>query len=114
MKWLKGFFLWLLSFFGFFRRDNDGSSEPVAPEPVALPKTIVTLLIFPRLTEDVQLDEVTEAGSDKYYVASPWEMDSGKVDQAIGVTEDWLADVLGTRIGWNGVRTINSQRTLTE
>jgi len=44
----------------------------------------------------------------------PWELDSDKVDEAIRMAEDWLADVLGTRIGWNWVRTINSQRTLAE
>ena len=106
---MKRFLGWLLSLFGFFRRGKDGSPEPVAP-----PKTIVALLVFPRMAEDAQLDRVTEAGSDKYYISSPWELDSGKVDEAISVAEDWLADVLGTRIGWNAVRTINSKRTLTE
>ncbi len=78
------------------------------------PKTIVTLLIFPRLSDDIEFDSTAEVGEDKYYVSSPWELSSSKVNEAIRNAEDWLADALGTRIKWNQARSIRSQRSLSE
>ena len=82
--------------------------------PPPPPKTIVTLLIFPKLTDHFEFDTTTEVGADKYYISSPWELSSGKVDEAITKGEEWLGEALGSRIRWNPVRLINSRRALSE
>ncbi len=100
----------------FRRRKVPSPMQPTTPppEPVPPPKTIVPLLIFPRIADGIQLNQVTQVGPDRYYTSSPWEPGSEKVNQAIRAAEDWLADALGTRIRWNQVRVINSQLSLSE
>ena len=100
---------WLLRLLRFFVR-----GERVPPRSVPPPKTIVPLLVFPKLTDQVVSNETSQVGTESYYVASPWELSSAKVDEVIRRAEQWLADALGTRIGWNPVREINSQRSLSE
>ena len=93
------------------------------PDPPQLPgpetskppaKTIVPLLIYPDITEGLVMDETVEVDQDKYYVSSPWVVDSDQVDEAICAAEDWLASALVTRIPWDQVRTINSVHSLSE
>ena len=100
---MKRLIRWLLGLLNFFRGDRHPS-----------PKTIVTLLIFPEQTDDIELDKVIELDEDKYYTSSPWKLSRSKVNEAIRAGEEWLADVLGTRITWNPVRTVNSQRGIAE
>ena len=100
---------WVLKLLGF-----DKGVEGPSPQSIPQPKSIVTLLIFPRMTDDIELDKTVEVGEDKYYTSSPWELSAKKVDEAVQAGEDWLTDVLGTRIQWNQVRLINSQRSLPE
>ncbi len=87
-------------------QDQPGSLPP--------PKTIVPLLIFPNVSEGVQLNETVQVGDDKYYVSSPWAVSRQKVNEAVRAAEDWLAAALITRIKWNDVRIINSDRRLSE
>ncbi len=82
------------------------------PQPA--PKSIVPLLIFPRLTDDIELGNTVETDGDKYYVSSPWELSSSKVDEAIKAAEDWLTNALGARISWNQVKLIESQFSLAD
>ena len=101
---------------GWLRRllgSGTGDAGP-SPKPVPPPKSIVTLLIFPTLTEDIEFDKTAEVGTDKYYVSSPWELGEAKLNEAIRVAEDWLADALVARIRWNSVEVVHSQRTLAE
>ena len=70
---------WLLGWLGFFRR-----GERVPPRSVPPPKTIVTLLVFPKLTDQIVFNETSQVGTDSYYVASPWELSSVNVDEVIG------------------------------
>jgi hypothetical protein len=59
-------FRWLLKLFSWLRRSRQPSTEPAPP-----PKTIVTLLVFPTVAEDLVLDVPTQAGDDKYYTSFP-------------------------------------------
>ena len=88
-----------------------GTAAPPGP-PLA--RTIVPLLIYPRLTGNEAFNQLIEVGNDKYYTSHPWEVDETTVNEAIRSAEDWLADALGRRIGWNQLRVVNSERTLTE
>ena len=96
--------------------------EKDAPEPqigVAAaawppPKSIVPLLIFPKVSRDVELDRLIELGKDKYYTSSPWEIDTRLVNDAIHAADEWLAAALGNRIRWNQVVVVDSRRTLAE
>ena len=86
------------------------------PEPKPAPprKSIVPLLIYPSESGDTLLDETTEAPAGNYYISSPLELPITPINDAIGAAEDWLADVLGTRIVWTQVRIINSERSLSD
>ena len=107
---MQRFLRWVLTLLSFGRRGRHSPSKPPPP-----PKTIVTLLIFPDVSDHVKkFDKTTEVGADKYYISSPWELSSGKVDDAIRAGEEWLAEALGTRVKWNPVRLINSKRGLSE
>ena len=85
---------WLLKLISLGLLGKNQLQEPA-------PKSIVPLLIFPRLTEDIDFGNILETDGDKYFVSSPWELSSGKVDKAIKAAEDWLTDALGARIRWN-------------
>jgi len=106
---MKHLLRWLRWLFTFGRRD-DGPSKKVAPPT----KSIETLLIYPRLTEEIGLDKSIKFGEDEYYTSSPWKLGTTEVNQAISVAEDWLANVIGRRIKWNQVRVIDSRRSLSE
>ena len=110
---------WLLRLFSFgiFGKPPlapDKRDTPALPETLPPPKSIVTLLIFPTITDDIEFDKSTEVGGDTYYLSSPWDVNSDKVNKAIQAANDWLATALGTRITWNLVRTINSQRSISQ
>ena len=100
---MKRLFRWLLGLLSFVT----GDKRPA-------PKTIVPLLIFPTMTDDIQLDKITELGSDKYYTSSPWKLSPSMVNKAIKAGEDWLTEALGTRFKWDRVRTVDSQRSIAE
>ena len=107
---MQRFLRWVLTLLPFGRRGRHSPSKPPPP-----PKTIVTLLIFPDVSDHVKkFDKTIEVGADKYYISSPWELSSGKVDDAIREGEEWLAEALGIRVKWNPVRLINSKRGLSE
>ncbi len=95
-------------------KSSGGDQPEPSPQPMPPTKSIVTLLIYPTVTDDVEFDKATQLDSDKYYLSSPWEVSADKVNDAIRVAEDWLADTLTTRIRWNQVRLINSQRTVSQ
>jgi hypothetical protein len=129
MNMLKQFLLWLLRALLPDRRrrvpppeapEPTPPSEPVpSPEPLdpgqmPLPKTIVTLLIFPRLNGDVIFNQVAQLGQSKYYVSSPWEVSETPINEAIRAAENWLAESLGQRIKWNRVKVVDSPRSLSE
>ena len=110
---------WLLRLFSFgiFGKPPlapDKRDTPALPETLPPPKGIVTLLIFPTITDDIEFNKSTEVGGDTYYLSSPWDVNSDKVNKAIQAANDWLATALGTRITWNLVRTINSQRSISQ
>lgn len=100
---MKRFIRWLLRLLSF----ATGDKRPA-------PKTIVPLLIFPTMTDDIQLDKITELDSDKYYTSSPWKLSPSIVNKAVKSGEDWLTEALGTRFRWDRVRTVDSQRDLSE
>jgi hypothetical protein len=87
---------------------------PLAPPGPPVPKTIVPLLIYPRLSGNEALNQVIQVGNDRYYTSTPWEVDEGRVNEAIRHAEDWLADALGRRIRWERLRVLNSEHTLAE
>ena len=104
---------------------DSGTSAPPGPLPTAQPaarpeplipqaKRVVTLLIYPTVTDGDTLNQSIQVGNDTYYTSSPWEVNSLKVNEAIRSGEDWLATILGTRIHIEPVRLINSQLTLNE
>lgn len=116
---MKRFIRWLLGLFGFRGTPSDSPVLPMTddapPEAtVRPPKTIVPLLIFPRPAGQLTPNETIQVGDDTYYVASPWEVDTEKVDEAIREAEEWLATALSRRIPWNPVTRIDSERTLSE
>jgi len=76
--------------------------------------TIVTLLIYPRIESAISFGETAQLDGDKYFVSSPWTVDVDKVNQAIEYAQNWLAEALGTMIPWKPVRTVGSQRSLSE
>ena len=106
---MKRFWAWLTRL-SFFHKRKRGPSPEILPPA----KSIVTLLIFPTLTGDVEFDKSVEVGTDTYYVSSPWEPGDRNVNDAIKIAENWLADALVTQIKWNPVRMIHSQRTVSE
>ncbi len=98
-------------------RPSERVAKPVAePEHEPLPpaKSIVTLLIFPTVTDDVEFNKSTEVDGDTYYLSSPWELSSDKVNEEIKAGDDWLAAALGSRIPWNPVRIIHSQNNVSQ
>lgn len=65
-------------------RPSEPSVQPVAePEPLPSAKGIVTLLIFPTVTDDLEFNKSTEVDEDTYYLSSPWELSSDKVNEEI-------------------------------
>lgn len=77
-------------------------------------KTIVTLLIYPKIDDTMRFGETTKVENNNYFVSSPWMISGDKLNQAIVNAENWLAEALGVRIAWEGSRTIDSDRTLLE
>jgi hypothetical protein len=57
---------WFLKLFSFGRPDKDGR-----PQPAPTTKTIIPVLIFPRLTDDIEFGQTLEIGDDKYYLSAP-------------------------------------------
>ena len=105
------FIRWLLGLFG---RLFPGRGQGEQRRETTRSRTITTLLIYPRVTDDLVLGETTQVDSDKYLVTTPWIIDGERVNQAVRFAEDWLAEALDTRINWQPVLTINSQRSVSE
>ena len=109
-NWLRRFFI------------GRGSDHPAAPDPSIRPipapvsssKTIVPLLVLPRLPGGFQFDFVEEVGEDRYYTSSPWEPDVEALRAAIVTAESWLGTAVGTPIPWEPLRQVNSERSLAE
>ena len=77
-------------------------------------KTIVTLLIYPKIDDTMKFGEATQVGDDTYFVSSPWLVSGDKVNEAIVNAEHWISEALGVSIAWEGTRTIDSHRSLSE
>ena len=97
--------------FGPLPRDRPTSIDSGAYKK---PKTIVTLLVYPRIEDGMIFGETAQVGTDRYFVSSPWTVDGDKVNQAIVNAEHWMAEALGVRISWEGTRTIDSHHSLEE
>lgn len=114
---LPRIFEWIRRFFF-----GTGSQHPAAPDPSIRPipapavsgKTVVPLLVLPRVTDDFELDSIQEQGEDRYYTSSPWEPDADKISSAISRAEDWLEVAVGTRIPWEPLRRVQSERTVAD
>ena len=90
---------------------------PPDPEPVRpTAKTIVPLLIYPRLEsgEDAEIGATTDARGKSYFIAAPWEVDHRLVSDSIEVADAWLTQALNFRIPWNPLGVVRSQHTLEE
>ena len=101
IRWLIGLFPW-------------GRGQREQRQLAVTSKTINTLLIYPKGSTDVVFNETTLFGDDRYFLAAPWTVDGDKVNQSVRFAEDWLAEALGTRIPWQPVLTISSQRSVSE
>ena len=99
-----------------------GANHPAAPDPSIRPipaparssKSVVPLLVLPRLPDDFQLDAVQERGEDRYYTSSPWEPDTEALRAAIDSAEGWLETAVGTPIKWEPLRQVSSERSVAE
>ena len=108
--WIRRFFI------------GRGSEHPAAPDPSIRPipasasssKSVVPLLVLPRLPDDYQLDAIQPVGEDRYYTSSPWEPDVDKLQAAIATAEAWLETAVGTPIRWEPLRQVSSERTVGE
>ncbi len=101
IRWLLGLLPW-------------GRGQRERRQLAVTSKTINTLLIYPKRSDDVVFNETTLFGNDRYFLAAPWTVDGDKVTQSVRFAEDWLAEALGTRIPWQPVLTISSQRSVSE
>jgi hypothetical protein len=94
-----------------------------------MPKTIVPLLIYPRLEslDDSVIGRFTDAngkildrnpGQDTnesasfYFISEQWMVDHRRVSRAVQEADAWLTEVLGLRIPWQPLGVIDSQFTL--
>ena len=114
---LKRIWNWIFRFlFG------TGSEHPAAPDPSIRPipapagssKTVVPILVLPQVPDDFQLDTKQEQGGDRYYTSSPWQPDMDALNAAIITAESWLESVVGTKIPWEPIRQVQSERTVAE
>ena len=108
---MRRFIRWLLRLLSFGNHELNEAPMPGARFP---PKTIVSLLIYPKDGGGVSLNETTQASDAQYYVSAPWAVDTDRVNQAIISAELWLAGALGTRISWSPIQAINSQHGVSE
>jgi hypothetical protein len=116
---MMGFIRWLLRLISFgalgkSKQEDTDEGTTTDRQSNRKSKTIVTLLIYPRIDDTMAFGETTQVGDDTYFVSSPWLVSGDKINQVIGDAENWLAEALGVRIAWEGSRTIDSHRTLSE
>ena len=105
---------WLLRLVSFGILGKDDPISTGNGDTTKKSKTLVTLVIYPRIDDTMTFGETTQVGNDRYFVSSPWMVEGDKVNQAIVNAEQWLAEALGVRISWEGTRSIDSQRSLSE
>lgn len=108
---------WLRRFFIGTGREHpaapDSSIRPI-PAPVGSSKSVVPLLVLPQAPDNFELDVVQELGDDRYYTSSPWEPDVSALNAATVTAEGWLETVVGTKIPWEPLRRVQSERTVAE
>ena len=106
------FIRWLLGWLGLI--SPKGRGEDQRDRDATKSKTITTLLIYPRVTDDLVFNETVQVDSDKYFLSEPWIVDIDKVNQAVRFADSWLAEALGDRIPWRPALTVNSRRSVSE
>jgi len=75
---------------------------------------IVPLLIYPQIPANPPLNQVTLAGSDRFYTSTPWRLDETEIRAAVDFAETWLSAAAGTKIPWDALRVVESTHTLEE
>ena len=102
------FLRWLLRLITGGRRPRERQHHAITP------KTICTLLIYPRVTDALILNETTLIDTEKYFLTAPWIVDTERINQAVRFAENWLAETLGDRISWQPVMAVDSHLTVAE